>query len=120
MSADEDWLPGMIEMHRYVHELVAAKRQARGDDLISALVAVEDGGDQLSNDELVSTVVLLLAAGHETTVNLIAAGVLALLRDPAQLDALRADPALAEAVVEEVLRYDPPAQLTARIAREDM
>jgi cytochrome P450 len=90
------------------------------DDLISDLIAAKDGADALSHDELVSTIVLLLVAGHETTVNLIANGVLALLRHPHHLAALSADPNLAPAVVEEILRYDPPVQLTARIAAEDM
>ncbi|QYN36467.1 cytochrome P450 [Pseudonocardia sp. DSM 110487] len=116
-----DWVVGLVEMHRYVNDLVADRRaQPGGEDLISALLAAEDGGDALTHDELVSTVVLLLVAGHETTVNLIAAGVLALLRHPEQLAALRADPGLAPAVVEEVLRYDPPVQLTARVTTEDM
>jgi cytochrome P450 len=117
-AAAPDWVPGMVEMHRYVHELVAARRTAPGDDLISALLAVEDGGETLSRDELVATVVLLLVAGHETTVNLIANGVLALLRHPEHLAAVRADPGYAAGVVEETLRYDPPVQLTSRIADE--
>ncbi|MFI0421249.1 cytochrome P450 [Spongiactinospora sp. 9N601] len=112
---------GMVELHRYVNELVADRRGRPGrEDLISELLAVEDGGDVLGHDELVATIVLLLVAGHETTVNLIANGVLALLRHPGRLAALRADPATAPAVVEEVLRYDPPVQLTARVATEDM
>lgn len=116
-----DWLPGLIEMHRYVNGLIADRRAKPGDeDLLSALIAAEDGGDVLSHDELVSTIVLLLVAGHETTVNLIANGVLALLRHHDQLAALRADPGMVPAVVEEILRYDPPVQLTARIADEDM
>ncbi|AQZ62611.1 putative cytochrome P450 hydroxylase [[Actinomadura] parvosata subsp. kistnae] len=119
---DEDlWAGGVVELHRYVNELVAERRRSpRRDDLISELLAARDGGDVLSHDELVSTIVLLLVAGHETTVNLIANAVLALLRHPAHLAALRADPGTAAAVVEEILRYDPPVQLTARIAREDL
>jgi cytochrome P450 len=114
-------VPGVVEMHRYVNDLIADRRaRPGGEDLISALVAAEEGGDQLSHDELVSSIVLLLVAGHETTVNLIAGGVLALLRHPEHLVALRADPALAPAVVEEVLRYDPPVQLTARVATEEL
>jgi cytochrome P450 len=120
-GAPGEWVAGLIEMHRYINELVADRRaHPGGEDLISALVAAEDGGDALTHDELVSTVVLLLVAGHETTVNLIAAGVLALLRHPDQLAALRAEPGLAPAVVEEVLRYDPPVQLTARVTAQDM
>ncbi|MGW4797302.1 cytochrome P450 [Nonomuraea sp. NPDC004297] len=118
---DPEWAAGMLEMHRYVNDLVADRRRStRGDDLISELLAARDGGDVLSHDELVSTIVLLLVAGHETTVNLIANGVLALLRHPAHLAGLRADPGLAPAVVEEVLRHDPPVQLTARVATQDL
>ncbi|WP_431925051.1 cytochrome P450 [Nonomuraea jabiensis] len=120
-EGNEGWVGGMVDMHRYVNELVADRRRSpRRDDLISELLAAEDGGDVLSHDELVSTIVLLLVAGHETTVNLIANGVLALLRHPGHLAALRDDPGTASAVVEEVLRYDPPVQLTARVATQDM
>jgi cytochrome P450 len=114
-----DSLVGMIEMHRYVHELVGRRRDEPGEDLISELLAVEHEGDRLTHDELISTVVLLLVAGHETTVNLIANGVLALLRHPHHLAALRADAASAPALVEETLRFDPPVQLTARVLHED-
>jgi cytochrome P450 len=79
---------------------------------------IEEQGDQLTEAELISTCVLLLVAGHETTANLIANGVLALLRHPEQLAALRADPSLVNGVIEETLRYDPPVQLTTRIVRE--
>ncbi|MGP3959131.1 cytochrome P450 [Nonomuraea sp. 3N208] len=116
-----EWMQGEVELHRYVNELVADRRKSpRRDDLISELLAAEDGGDVLSHDELVSTVVLLLVAGHETTVNLIANGVLALLRHPGHLAALRAGPGTAPAVVEEILRYDPPVQLTVRVADHDL
>ncbi|MFC4852085.1 cytochrome P450 family protein [Actinophytocola glycyrrhizae] len=96
------------EMAAYLHQLIAAKRADPADDMLSALIHVRDGGDGLTEAELVSMAFLLLIAGHETTVNLIANGVLALLRDPAQLAALRADPALLPGAVEEFLRYDGP------------
>lgn len=107
------------EFSAYFRALTERLRRHPGDDLLSALTAVQDGGDRLTTEELLSTCVLLVA-GHETTVNLIANGVLALLRHPAQRAMLAADPAPAPAAVEEVLRYDPPVQLTARIAGEDM
>ncbi|MFY9763543.1 MAG: cytochrome P450, partial [Mycobacterium sp.] len=91
-----------------------------GDDLMSRLIAVEESGDQLAEDDIVSTCMLLLIAGHETTVNLIANAVLAMLRQPAQWAALGADAERAPAIIEETLRYDPPVQLVARIAADDM
>src|SRR6185437_4862572 len=94
-----------IAMARYFMALLAAKRQQPGDDLLSALLAARDDEDRLSEDELVSMAFLLLVAGHETTVNLIASGVLALLLNPAELARLRADPALIPHAVEELLRY---------------
>jgi cytochrome P450 len=104
------------EFAGYLRGLVALRRREPGDDLISALVAVHDGGEKLSENELIATCILLLIAGHETTVNLIGNGTLALLRDPEQLARLRAEPDLLERAVEEFLRYDSPVQLTARIA----
>lgn len=106
------------ELTEYFHRLIAVRRATPGDDLLSRLIAIEEQGDQLTEPELVSTCVLLLVAGHETTANLIANGILALLRHPDQLAALRAEPALINGTVEEVLRYDPPVQLTTRVVRQ--
>jgi cytochrome P450 len=96
----------------YVRELIAAKRADPADDLLSALIAVHEGGDRLSQDELTSMVLLLLVAGHETTVNLIVSGTYALLGNPDQLALLRAEPERLPAAVEELLRYDGPVQVT--------
>jgi cytochrome P450 len=105
----------------YFGELAELRRGAPTDDLLSALVSVSDGGDVLSIDELVAQCVLLLNAGHETTANLIANAVVALLGHPDQLAALQADlPALLPVAVEELLRYDSSIQLTPRMALEDL
>ncbi|MEO3825386.1 cytochrome P450 [Actinomadura sp. B10D3] len=100
------------EFAAYFRDLAARRRAEPRDDLLSALVSVSDGGDALSEEELLATCVLLLVAGHETTANLIGNGALALLRDPAQLELFRARPGNVQAAVEELLRYDPPVQLT--------
>jgi len=106
-----------LEFAGYFTELIAVRRSSPADDLLTKLIKAEDAGDRLTVDELIATCVLLLVAGHETTVGLISNAVLALLRNPGQLAALSADPELAAGAVEETLRYDPPVQLTARVAR---
>jgi cytochrome P450 len=110
---DDAWLPAAAAEVRYVRALVEAKRRHPRDDLLSALVAVRDGDDVLSEDELTSMVFILVAAGHETTVNLIGNGMHALLTNPTQLVRLRAEPALVPTAVEELLRFASPAQVTA-------
>jgi unspecific monooxygenase len=107
------------EFSEYFTELIEQRRTAPREDLLSRLVAVSDQGDVLSQDELLATCVLLLTAGHETTVNLIGNGALALLRDPVQLAIFREHPESRQAAVEELLRYDPPVQFTARTALAD-
>jgi cytochrome P450 len=104
----------------YLQELVRKRRADPDDSILSALIAAEEEGDRLSSGEVVSTALLLLIAGFETTVNLIGNGTTALLGDPDNWDRLRRDPALVPAAVEEMLRYDSPVQLTARIATEDV
>jgi len=104
----------------YFHDLIEQRRSRPGDDFISGLIAVEESGDQLTHDEIISTCNLLLIAGHETTVNLIANAILAMLRNPIHWTALGADAGRAPAVVEETLRYDPPTQLVGRTAADDM
>jgi cytochrome P450 len=106
-------------MIRYFLALLAGKRREPADDLLSALLAARDSGDRLSENELVSMAFLLLVAGHETTVNLIASGMLALMLNPAEFGRLRADPALIGAAVEELLRYvNPVNNATLRCAAE--
>jgi cytochrome P450 len=101
-------------------ELVAERRRRPTDDLLSALVEVRDGTDRLAEDELIANVILLFAAGFETTTNLIGNGVLTLLRHPEQLALLRTDPGLCRTAVEEILRYESPVQLDAREAHETL
>jgi hypothetical protein len=104
----------------YLQDLVRERRANPDDSILSALIAAEEEGDRLSSGEVVSTALLLLIAGFETTVNLIGNGTVALLGDPDSWDRLRQDPALVPAAVEEMLRYDSPVQLTSRIATEDV
>jgi cytochrome P450 len=103
------------ELTAITREVIAWKRDHPADDLLTALIQAEHDGQVLDGDELVAQVVLLYVAGHETTVNLIANGVNALLRNPSQLALLRAQPDLAANAVEEFLRYDSPVQQTRRI-----
>ncbi len=100
----------IIALVSYLRELVDAKRATPADDLLSALVATRDGQDQLTDDELTSMVFLILVAGHETTVNLIGNGTLALLTNRGQRELLRAQPDRLAAAVEELLRFDGPLQ----------
>ena len=108
------------EMAEYFKERIEERRKEPRDDLLSALVAAEERGEVLSEDEVLATCVLLLAAGNETTTNLIGNGTLALLRNPEQQQKLRDDPSLVESAVEELLRDDGPVQATARIATEEI
>jgi unspecific monooxygenase len=110
-----------LEFVEYFQGLIADRRTHPREDLLSALVAVEEAGDVLTEKELLSTCILLLVAGHETTVNLIANGVLPLARHPDEHRRLAGDvEGLVRSAVEEVLRFDPPVQLTGRIASEDL
>jgi cytochrome P450 len=104
----------------YLKDLVDKRRAEPDDSILSALIAAEEQGDRLSSDELVSTALLILVAGFETTVNLIGNGTVALLGERAQWERLREEPALLPAAVEELLRYDSPVQVTSRIATEDV
>jgi pimeloyl-[acyl-carrier protein] synthase len=104
----------------YFRGLIAERRAAPRPDLLSGLIAAEDAGDRLNEQELLATCILLLIAGHETTVNLIGNGTLALLRHPDQLQRLREQPGLIVGAVEELLRFDGPVQRTARIPSEDI
>jgi cytochrome P450 len=103
-----------------VSEIIAWKRQHPDDGILSQLIEAEEGGDVLSDQELVSQVLLLFVAGHETTVNLIGNGVLALVRHPGELARLAAEPELAVSAVDELLRYDAPVQMTRRIPMADI
>jgi cytochrome P450 len=115
------WPRWLVSQSGYFRELIAARQAQPARDLLSDLIRAEDDGQHLSEDELIGTCVLLLVAGHETTVSLISNAILALLRHPGQLADLRADlradPGLAAGAVEETLRYDAPVQLTGRVAR---
>jgi cytochrome P450 len=108
------------ELSSYVEQVAAERRRKPADDLLSALVLAEEAGDRLSQQELYGTVALLLAAGNETTTNLIGNGMLALLRHPDQLERLREEPELVGSAVEELLRWDSPVQVTMRIPTRDV
>ncbi|MGI5481622.1 cytochrome P450 [Streptomyces lavendofoliae] len=109
-----------VEFSAYLRELIAERRARPGEDLISALIAAHDEGDRLTGQELVSTCVLLLNAGHEATVNSTVGAWWTLFRHPDQLAALRADPGLVPTAVEELLRYDTPLQLFERWVLDDI
>src|ERR1700756_2635190 len=104
----------------YFQQLFELRRRSPGDDLTTQLVHAEEDGSKLSNEELTANIILLFGAGHETTVNLIGNGLLALHRNPDQLALLKADPSLMPNAIEEFLRYDSSVQLTGRVALEDI
>jgi cytochrome P450 len=121
--SDEEFLAALEasdQMGAYLREVLEWKRANPGDDLLTALLAAEDTGDRLTEEELIDQVFLLFIAGHETTVNLIGNGMLALLRNRAQMDLLASDPSLDANAVDELLRYDPPVQDSRRITLVDI
>jgi len=114
-------LPAALAFVRYLRKMSERRRISPEDDLMSALVQAEEAGDRLSQDELLAMSFLLLVAGHETTVNLIASGTLALLEHPEQMKKLEDDPSLIKPAVEELLRYTSPVEIaTERYARQDL
>ena len=114
-------IPSVWPLMRYLRKQFKQRRSDPKDDLITALVQAEEAGDKLSEDELLAMGFLLLVAGHETTVNLIASGTLALLEHPEQMEMLMHNPSLIKPTVEELLRYTSPVQIaTERFTREDV
>lgn len=111
-------MQSLQEFMEYFREIVAQHRKAPKDDLVDALLSAEDQGSMLTEDELLVNCVGLFAGGHETTMNAIGNGMLALLRNPEALEDLRVQPSLIVSAVEELLRYDSPVQFTARLAKQ--
>jgi len=109
-----------VSLAAYFREKVAELRASPQNNLLSAFIQAEEQGDRLSEHELIANCVLLMLAGHETTTNLVGNGMLALLRNPDQKDALTREPGAIVVAVEELLRYDSPVQKMARIAKRDM
>jgi len=113
-------IPAVWKFIRYLRQFFKLRRRDPQDDLVSALIKVEEAGDKLNEDELLAMVFLLLIAGHETTVNLIGNGTLALLENPNEMSKLRSEPSLVKGAVEELLRYTSPVLMTTeRYAREN-
>jgi cytochrome P450 len=111
---------GVTEMEAYLRQVIAERRKRPGEDLLSRLIAAEEQGAILHEQELLSTCALVLFAGHETTTHLIGNAVNALLEHPDQLEALRREPGAMASAVEEVLRFDSPIQRQIRLAAEDV
>src|SRR5437899_1252624 len=116
----DDILDASDHMTEHVLDAIEWKRAHPADDLLTALIAAENDGDRLTPDELVDQVVLLFVAGHETTVNLIGNGTLALLRNRPQLERWQLDPSIAPTAVDELLRYDPPVQFSRRVTTTEV
>src|SRR5580698_6875710 len=114
-------MPSALRFMRYIRQLIKIRRTDLRDDLVSALITARDASERLNDDELLSMVLLLIVAGHETTVNLIASGMLALLQHSDQLERLRNDPALIKTAVEELLRFTAPVETaTERFVTQDL
>lgn len=111
---------GNLMQRAYFQQLFELRRRSPGDDLTTQLVQAEEDGQKLTNDELTANIILLFGAGHETTVNLIGNGLLALHRNPDQLALLKARPELITNAIEEFLRYDSSVQATGRVALEEI
>jgi len=111
---------GMREWDAYIRELLASRRRRPGEALLDAMLSVEDDGAKLSDDEIAANMTFLFIAGHETTTNLVCTGLYTLLRHPDQLAKLRAEPALVEHAIEELLRYDSPVHVASRTAIETL
>jgi cytochrome P450 len=109
----------VVELIEYFREVIQQRRAEPRDDLISGLIAAHEGGDALTEDEMLGTLILLLVAGNETTTNLIGNGLLSLLDHPAELERLRSQPELMESAIEEMLRYEYPVMSTVRTPLED-
>ena len=109
---------GIMELNEYYRDAIARRRREPGNDLISGLIAAEEQGTVLSEDEMLATCILLLVAGHETTTNLIGNGLLALLRNPEAKTAFMAEHMNPRTAIDELLRYDSPVQLTGRMTSE--
>jgi cytochrome P450 len=119
-EAMQERLDALISFIAYFGNLVEERRQALGDDLLSKLISAEENGVVLTQGELIATCILILVAGHETTVNLLSGGVLELIRHRDQLALFRDEPGVLRSGVEEMLRFVSPVQLTGRTALEDM
>jgi len=122
-APDEETIRNIVKAQmglvRIANEAIEWKRKNPADDMLTGLINAEEGGDKLSPEELIAQVILLYVAGHETTVNLIGNGTLALLRDREQLELWRERPDLDENAVEELLRYDSPVQMSGRVTIDD-
>ena len=113
-------IEGRNELISYFEELIPKRKAEPRDDVLSGLVQAEDRGDALTHGELLAMLLLLLVGGHETTVNLIANGLLALMRNPNQVEMLRSENGIEKRAVEELLRYDAPVQYSGRVAKHDI
>jgi cytochrome P450 len=109
-----------LELEQYFRAVVAQRRATPGHDIVSSLIQAEEGGERLSEDEIISNVILLFVAGHETTSNMLGNALIALHQHPAQLERLRGDPSLVSKAVAECARYDTAVQMVVRTAFEDI